>query len=152
MEELNEDEREELEWLRKWVLKNLARDVSRRIRPRPKNRYYPVFRNPEGTCTATDHAYTRALQRLFWSKDKLDRIMVAASQKGLHQNDTLGTKLYEYFDFYRYRKDKEPLNNVRIYRGVTFLFQDNVLRTIYPLRPELTDIATWIEQWIRRNE
>lgn len=151
-EELSDDELAELKWLRRWVSKNLSRNVLRRTKERPSQRYYKEYRNTSGSCTARDHAYFRALWRLNWSKDKLDRKMVIASQQGIHQNDTLGTKLYEYFDFYRHRKDKPPLNNVRVYKGVTYLFQDNELQTIYPLRPELTDIATRIERWLRKNK
>lgn len=74
----------------------------------------------------TNHAYKRARERLRWSKDTLDRMVVIVYREGIIIENTVGT-------LRGYLNTLEEEGDIRIHGENLFVFSDRVLLTVYPL-------------------
>lgn len=81
-------------------------------------------------CIATDHAYTRAKERLGWKKRVLEKMMRKAFDQGVKHSQTKG-RLRKYLN--QLWLDYRTCNNVRIYGENIFFFKNNLLITVYRL-------------------
>lgn len=85
-------------------------------------------KNKKEGIIITDHAYTRAKERLSLNKKALDRLALTAFQKGIKQADTVG-QLQKYIAKLWFEHKKA--NNIRIYGEVIYFFSGNTLITLY---------------------
>lgn len=88
---------------------------------------------------ATKHAYKRAKERLGWKKPVLDKMMIKALEEGLTHSQSK-SKLNKYISklWFTYK----TANNCRIYGENIFLFNNNVLITVYRVPNELIKYIT----------
>lgn len=78
----------------------------------------------------TNHAYERAKERLGWTQKVLDKMSSKALSEGIKHSDTKG-RLNKYITatYFSYKS----ANNIRIYGENVYLFDKDVLITIYQL-------------------
>lgn len=90
-----------------------------------------------GDVIITTHAYQRAKERLSFSSGTLDRIAPKAFFGGIRHKDTKG-KVNRYIT--KLWNNNKAINNIRVYGEVIFLFNDNVLVTLYQIPNEFKRI------------
>lgn len=78
----------------------------------------------------TDHAFDRGKDRLGLNKDSFQKLSEKAFTSGIKHSDTKGS-LNKYISkvWFKYR----VADNIRIYGEYLFLFQKNILITVYLL-------------------
>jgi hypothetical protein len=92
----------------------------------------------------TDHAYSRAKERLSMNKTSFRKLSEKAYLEGVTHADTAGnlnkyiTKLY--------KAGGERANNIRIYGEVLFMFKGNILLTTYQVPNNLRKSALKIQK------
>lgn len=86
----------------------------------------------------TKHAYKRAKKRLKLKRDAVDELAFNGLRYGIGRANAKG-RLKKYLDKL-YLKEKNA-NNIKIYKGIVFVFKDALLITIFPLPGGLTKYA-----------
>lgn len=78
----------------------------------------------------TNHAYERAKERLGWTQKVLEKMSSKALSEGIRHSDTKG-RLNKYITatYFSYK----TANNIRIYGENVYLFDKDVLITVYQL-------------------
>ena len=85
-------------------------------------------------CTATQHAYSMAKDRLGWKRSTLDRMMPRAFSEGMTHCEARG-RLRRFLD--RKWQLHRSCNNVRIYGENVLFFSGTTLVTLYRLDNQL---------------
>ena len=92
----------------------------------------------EINVVVTEHAYTRAKERLKWKKATLDRMADKAYKEGLSHKEANG-RIKHYLNGIYYNDTR--LNNIRVHGENVFLFNGSRLVTIYRLPNDLSASA-----------
>lgn len=96
-------------------------------------------------ATLTNHARRRTCKRLGIPKSGACANADRALEYGVHQNDTK-TSLHRYLDGAARQHTETPANNVRIYHRAVYVFNDDVLITVFPLPRKYHAVADKLEK------
>jgi hypothetical protein len=89
----------------------------------------------------TQHANKRIKQRTSISKKAVNTVVLRALQDGIKHSDCSG-RLKRYFDFLYF--SYKSANNIRVYDGHVYIFQKDILITVFPLPYSFRKVATKI--------
>ena len=94
-------------------------------------------------CHVTRHGEQRAIERLGLKKKSVQRMAERALDKGIRHSDTKSslnrylTKIYLNY---------EKANNIRIYGQGIYIFNDEILLTVYDLPNKYKDIHKFLKK------
>lgn len=123
-----------------WDLQEGYRKVQVDLEMEEINKIKDPEENP--LIVVTDHAYSRAKERLSMSRSSFLKLSERAFLSGIKHSDTAGN-LKKWIDKTWF--SHKNANNVRIYGEVFFLFSGNLLITVYQVPNNLRKSALKIQ-------
>ena len=92
-------------------------------------------------AVVTRHAFRRAKKRLGFNRKALTRMADKALENGKGYGDLKNQRLKKYVSFL-HAKQEYKANNIKLYQGYVYIFNEDTLITVYPIAVHVRKLAT----------